>query len=251
MTEQSVTIPAKDGAIDAFTYHPNGAGPWPAVILHTDGRGLRPTFRAHGERLAAAGYYVLVPNLFYRATPAPIIDPSLSILDEQTRAKLADLRNRFVTVDGVRLDHEALFAFLDKQPEAKGPKLGLVGYCFSGAIVVRAVADFPERVSAAASFHGGNLATAEPDSPHLRVGDIRASLYFGYAADDPSLPQEQIDRLEAALRAAGVSFRSEHYARRHGFGVADSPVYENSVGEHHWEQLIAHLNAAFEPAIGA
>jgi carboxymethylenebutenolidase len=156
-----------------------------------------------------------------------------------------------VTVENVRRDHEALFAFLDQQPEAKGPKLGLVGYCFSGAIVVRAAADFPDRVIAAASFHGGNLATEAADSPHLRAGEIRASLYFGYAADDPSLPPDQIDRLEAALRAARASFRSEHYAGGHGFGVEDSPVYEKSVGEHHWEQLAAHLNSAFEPAIGA
>src|SRR5690606_3695355 len=121
-------------------------------------------------------------------------------------------------------------------PAVKGTKFAIVGYCMSGAIALRTAADFPGRIVAAASFHGGRLASDADDSPHLRAADIRAKVYLGYARDDASMTDEMIAQLESSLAAAGVDYRSEHYPARHGFAVADSASYDAGAAERHWER---------------
>ncbi|TDU31714.1 carboxymethylenebutenolidase [Panacagrimonas perspica] len=231
-----VDIASADGVIDGWWLHPLGAGPWPAVIVHTDIKGVRPAFEETARRLAALGHAVLLPNLYHRALRITDIDPSLSLHDEAQRAQLGKLRES-VSTDGTHRDHVALLDWLDHQPEVRGGAIGIVGYCMSGAIALRTAADFPDRVVAAASFHGGRLASDDADGPHLRASAIRARLVLGYARQDKSMPDERIAQLEAALTSAGVAFTSDHHDALHGFAVSDKPEYSAAATELHWKRL--------------
>ena len=234
-----VDISTPQGLIDAQWFHPAGEGSWPGVILFTDIRGVRPAFEAIARRLAGHGYAVLLPNVYYRGGRAPVVDPALPMTDEGARAKRSALRAA-LTPDAVRADVAALLTFLSDNPHVSGQGVGVVGYCMSGSFALRAAADFPERVSAAASFHGGGLASETADSPHLGAASIKARLYFGHADADASASPEIIARLEEALSQAGIRFRSELYAgARHGFAVSDGQAYNVDAAERHWTNLLA------------
>ncbi len=241
-----VNIPTADGVIDAHTYHPAGPGAWPAVLLFTDIRGVRPVFEAMGQRLAALGYAVLLPNTYYRGGRAPVVDPTLPVADEAAKGRRAALRAA-LTPEALRADIAVLLDYLAAQPYVRGLQTGVIGYCMSGSFALRAAADFPDRIAAAASFHGGGLATEAPDSPHLNVERIKAQLYFGHAEADASMPPEAIARLDSALTQGGVKFTSEIYAARHGFAVADGPAYNATAAEKHWQSLTVLFGATLKP----
>jgi carboxymethylenebutenolidase len=243
--DKAVDIVTDQGVIDAHLFHPEEAGSWPGVLLLTDIRGVRPAFQAMGRRLAANGYVVLLPNIYYRAGRAPVVDPTLPINDEVARARRSELRAT-LTPDVVRTDLAAQLDYLASQQHVRGDRAGVVGYCLTGAFALRAAEDFPDRIAAAASFHGGGLASDAPDSPHLRVDQVGARLYLGYADEDPSMPPEMIERLETALRKAGVPFRSELYTgARHGFAVEDGQAFDRDAAERHWRNLIDLFDSAF------
>ncbi len=244
MPEAQIDIQTQDGTVDSFLVYPDQGGPHPAVIYISDIRGSRPVFKEMARRLASHGYTVLMPNLFYRVGPAPVWDPAVSTQSEAGRARVAELFAA-VTVEGCRSDHAAFLHYLASIPEIAQPLTAEVGYCMGGAVAVRAAADFPNRIIAAASFHGGRLATDAPDSPHLRAKDIRAPLYFGHAADDASMTPEMIETLEAALNAAQVRYTTDHYTAHHGYAVVDSPAYDKAAAEFHWERLVEFLGNAF------
>jgi carboxymethylenebutenolidase len=242
MGDQQIEIETPAGIADAWLFQPErNGGPWPAIILHTDVRGVRPAFQDMGRRLASHGFSVLLPNLYYRLTKAPVLDPALPPRGEESQARLAHLRTG-ITREGVRLDHAAFLTALAGRPSVDSRRVGIVGYCLSGAIALHAAADFPDRIVAAASFHGGKLASDSPDSPHLRSGEIRARLYLGHATDDASMPAEMIARLESALHAAELRFESTVYGARHGFAVSDSPAFDPGSAERHWVALLDLFN---------
>ncbi len=239
LREQQAGITTIDGTIDAWICHPAGEGSWPAVILHTDIRGVREVFREMGRHIAAAGYFVLLPNLFYRVAREPVLDPGLSLQDEAGRARVAELRAG-LGPDELRRDHAVLLGWLPTRPQVISGRTAIVGYCFSGAVALQAAADFPEHIVAAASFHGGRLATDAADSPHRRATDIRARLHFGHAENDASMPEDAITLLEETLTRAGVTFSQRRHAARHGFTVADSAAYDAVEADQHWQDLL-HL----------
>jgi len=243
MAENRVEIQTPEGLLDAWVFHPQSTTRLPTVILHTDIRGVRPTFIAMAEKIAAQGYFVLLPNLYYRAGVAPVVDPTKTFADEATRAYLTQLKAQ-LTLQSLRLDHESLLAFLESHPLARSTHVSILGYCMSGAIALHAAADFPDKISAAASFHGGRLATEDSDSPHLRAHEIKAQLYLGYATDDASMSDKMIAKLEQALREAAVDFESVQYTGRHGFAVADSPSYHPDSAERHWTAIFNLLARA-------
>ncbi|MGI5471891.1 dienelactone hydrolase family protein [Streptomyces sp. CA-132043] len=238
---RSVTIATADGSCDAFVAHPAGDGPHPAVLFYMDAIGLRPVLEDMARELASHGYYVLVPNLFYRSGPAPVVE----VTDLSTPERRAEFFGKVMplvhalTPDLALRDAESYLGFLAAQDQVGSGPVGLTGYCMGGVLSLRTAARFPDRVAAAASFHGGHLATEAPDSPHRSAGDVRAELYFGHASEDDSMNAEHISRLETALDAAGVTYRSEVYPDTvHGFTMSDTAAYSEAGLARHWEALL-------------
>jgi carboxymethylenebutenolidase len=237
MSQKKIEIKTADGIADCYALYPSVAGPWPAVILYMDAFGIRPALLAMGERLADSGYYVLLPNLFYRAGPHAPVDPAKIFSDGPERERMRSLVG---STSGamVMQDTAAFLDYLIKQPQVAGPRVGCTGYCMGGRFALLAAGTYPDRIAAAASFHGGGLATDAPDSPHLLAGKTRASLYIGVAGIDPYFPDAEKQRLQSALDAAGADYQLEIYPDvRHGFTMTDVPVYDRSAAERHWQRL--------------
>ncbi|QSQ17676.1 dienelactone hydrolase family protein [Myxococcus landrumensis] len=235
---QDVDIKTADGVMDAKLVRPDGAGPWPAVIMLPDGFGIRPTFETMARKLSSQGFVVLLPNPFYRDGHASRLGlAGGSFADESFRNRLNGLIGG-LTPARQKVDAAAELDFLAGLPFVKGPKVGVAGYCFSGGLAVRMAADFPDRIGAVASSHGGRLATDAPESPHLLLGAVKAELYFGHADQDGSMPLAAIQTLEAALKASGLKYRSELYpGARHGYSVEGHAAFNAQVTQTHWDRL--------------
>ena len=235
---QHLDIPAGDGVADAVLARPEGEGAYPGVLFLMDAIGLRPVIDGMVGRLAAQGYVVLAPNLFYRTGRAPVVEvPNLRLPEERASffERLMPTMRGF-TPDLQERDAAAYLDFLSTRSE--GP-FGVVGYCLGGGMALRTAAAYPDRVAAVASFHGGNLASEAENSPHLSVGKIRGEVYVGHADQDHSMPPEQIARLEEALRTAGVTYGTEFYAGApHGWTMADMGAYHPEAAERHWDRLL-------------
>lgn len=239
MSTRSLDIPTADGTIDAKLYQPDGQGSWPAVILVPDFGGPRPTYDTMANRLAAAGYSVLLHHSFYRQGRAPVKEIQGNFGDEEFRKKAFALISS-LTPERVQMDIGAELDVLSRQPHVKPGPVGIVGYCMGGAIALRAAAAFPDRIAAAASYHGGQLVTDSPTSPHRVLSQVRGELYFGHADEDPFMPAPAIAQLEAAIKENGVKAQSELYVgARHGFAVEGSPVYDAAAAERHWKTMLA------------
>src|SRR3954471_23207840 len=200
-----VSIPTPDGDMRAFAFRPDqGMGPWPAVILYMDAPAIRPALFEMGERLAQSGYFVVVPDMFWRAGPYDPPDIKAARAgDPEAVAQFQKLRGS--TGAGRQMtDIKACLDWLSAQPQVKGEKVGITGYCMGGGIALRAAGTFPDRIAAMASFHGGNMATDDEKSPHRLAGNIRAKMLIAGADRDSGFDEAQKDRLAAALRDAGV-----------------------------------------------
>ncbi len=239
MNGRAVSIKTGDGDADCYVFHPEGKGRWPAVIMYMDALGVRPEFFAMASRLASSGYYVLLPDLFYRTPDFVPFEGSADLTKEgPDRDRLISMI-RSINNGLVMRDTNAFLAFLDRQAAVAGPKVGCIGYCMGGPFALSAAGTFPERVAAAASIHGSNLASDRPDSPHLLAGKMRARLYIAVAEIDPSFSAEERKRLGAALEAAGVQHLIEVYPGvRHGFAVSGRPVYDREASERHWDRML-------------
>ena len=240
VVETDVEIKTPDGTADAALYHPQGKGPWPAVLVWPDVLSLRPAFREMGRRLASAGYVVLVPNLYYRAKRAPVVEGSFNYAVPEDRAKLAPLRAT-VTPEGTVRDAVAYLAFLDAQPQTAGKrKAGVQGYCMGGPLAFRTAAAVPGRIGAVATFHGGGLVTDQPDSPHLLLPSTKAEYLICVADNDDQKDPAAKDKLKAALDAAHRPSKVEVYTgAAHGWTVKGSEVYNEAAAEKAWAELLA------------
>ena len=190
MSAVHVDIATRDGAADAYLVHPDGAGPFPAVLLYMDAFGLRPHLKKMADRLASAGYTVLVPNVFYRHGRAPVID----LPDFVGPAERPEIFQRIgpliqsLTPESTMADADAYLRGLAECPMARSGPVGVTGYCMGAGLALRTAGTYPDRVAAAAGFHGANLASTAPDSPHLLADRIKGELYFGHADQDHALP---------------------------------------------------------------
>ncbi len=233
-----VSILTADGACPTGVFTPAGSGPWPAAIICMDAGGIRPALSAMAQRLADAGYLVLLPDLFYRYGPYGPLDP-MEVFKGDFRKIIGPL---VATTDNHKAadDIAALLAYLDTRSDVSGSKVGITGYCMGGGLALTAAGRFPDRIAAAASFHGGGLAIDSPLSPHLLAPAMRADVYVAGADKDGSYPPEMADRLQAALRDAGVNFRHEIYeGALHGWTMPDFPVYAEAAAERAWGELLA------------
>jgi carboxymethylenebutenolidase len=241
MIETPVGIRTSDGVVDGFLVYVEGERN-PGVIHLTDIGGIRPAQSKMAQQLAAQGYTVLMPNIFYRTGRAPLTDFPLKPGPE-TEKRLAELRGP-LTPDAIDRDTSAYIDFMSSQPSVDEGPIGVVGYCFSGAFAMRIAAAQSEKVAAAASFHGGRLFTDTPDSPHLLLPKIRARLYFGHAVQDKSMSREAIEKFETALREWGGEYESETYdGAFHSWTTLDSPVYNHAQAERAFAKLIDLLKA--------
>ena len=240
----AVDVPTPDGVADSYLVRPAADGRYPAVLMFMDAIGLRPRLEEMADRIAAEGYVVLVPNLIYRSGRAPVIPDLVARLQSEDRATaLAELgpHMRQLTPEAAARDTLAYVEYLEQQPSVVPDLLGTTGYCMGGALSLRAAAQLPDKVTAAASFHGGNLAPDDPNGPHHLAPRIRAELYLAHADNDRSMPAEQITRLEEALSGAGVTYTSEVYeGALHGFTMSDmAAVYNAEAEQRHWDALLA------------
>jgi carboxymethylenebutenolidase len=236
----TIDLTTDDGVCPAHVFQPPGTGPWPAVLFFMDGLGIRPALFEIGERLAAHGYYVILPDLYYRSGPYEPMDARRVFSDPETRQTLFQkFMGKLGQANAMR-DTRAVLAFLAGQPAVAPGKIGATGYCMGGGLALAAAGHFPDRFAAAAAYHPGNLATDAPDSPHLLAPEIQARIYVGGASDDPKA------RLEAALRDARVVHTVETYPARHGWVPSDTPVHDPAAAERHWQTLLALLDGALK-----
>jgi carboxymethylenebutenolidase len=244
MPQRDVSIPTPDGTCDASLHTPDGDGPWPAVIMFPDAGGVRPTFHEMAQQLADLGYAVLLPNVYYRLGAFEPFDMRTAFSDPEERARLMKMVGSVDKASAAR-DTGAMLDLLAEQPEvAPGTKVGTTGYCMGGGLALTAAGRFPDRVGAAASFHGGRIATDAEDSPHLLAGEMAATVYVAGAENDPSFDDEQRDRLAAALVSAGLEHTLETYPALHGFAVPDNPTYDEAASARHWRALTDLYGAA-------
>ena len=237
---REISIPTPDGEMRAFTFHPGGDGKWPAAIIFMDAPAIRPALFEFGERLARAGYFALLPDLFWRAGPYEPINVKDVFADETKRREVFGKLMGSTNPEKQLIDAKASLDYLAAQPEVKPGPVGITGYCMGCGVVMRTAGNFPDRIAAAAGFHGGRLATDAPDSPHLLAPKITAKVLVAGADEDAGFPLEQADKLREALTAAGVDNEVTIYqGAKHGYTMPDLPVYNEEAAERHWTEMLA------------
>jgi len=243
MIEQQLDLATADGEMTTLIYHPELPGPHPVVLYLMDAPSIRPALRDMASRLATAGYYVMLPYLFYRGGPYREFGAS----DEDMHAR-RDLMAT-VTPTGIVIDAEALMGYADADPAARRGVFGAIGFCMSGGLTLAVAKRFPERVAAAASIHGAWLVRDSADSPHLGLAGVVAEVYLGWCDNDPTAPVEDLHTLTAALDAAGIEHTHDFYTEAvHGYAPPGTDRYHRYASEQHWERVHDLLNRTVRPA---
>jgi len=249
MSSTAFALSTGEGVLDGVVCLPSGSpGRLPAILLYMDAMGVRPDLVSMADRLASHGYVVVLPNLYYRAGPQPQVDKTAFAVPGPERERVFALM-RSINHRMVMEDTRVLLTWLDGRDDVRPGGIGTLGYCMGGGYALTAAGTYPERVTGAASFHGGWLATDRPDSPHLLAPRMRASLYIGVAGIDPLFPPDECARFEQALRESGCRYTLEIYeGAGHGFAVTGHHVYDRVASERHWERLLEHFGAALGPS---
>lgn len=230
--ERRIEIDTPDGVMTTFITHPEEGGPYPVVLYLMDAPGIRPALRDMASRLATVGYYVMLPNLYYRAGPFRELGDS----DEDMHARRELMMS--VVPASILVDAPPLLAVADADPMARDGAVGAIGFCMSGRLVVALARALPDRLAAGASIHGAWLVTDADDSSHLGLDAVQAELYFGWADDDPTAPPDDLATMEQALTTAEVRHRIELQAgAHHGYAPYGHPSYDRDASERHWERV--------------
>ena len=234
MIEQHINIPTADGAMQTFVVHPEENGPYPVVLFYMDAPGKREELHDMARRIAAVGYLVVLPNLYYRRVPE-------YVLRERTEAGMAEMFGHMHSLNAAstQCDTAAMLKYVDAHPQADKQRVGAVGYCMSGPFVMWAAAQFADRLKCIASIYGANMVTDAPDSPHLMAPKVQCEAYFACAEIDRWAPRPAVETLQAALVAAGTKHRLEWYpGAEHGFAFPKREgIYHQASAERHWERL--------------
>jgi carboxymethylenebutenolidase len=231
MIERQVDVTTPEGEMTTFVFHPEHDGPHPVVLYLMDAPSIRPALKDMASRLATAGYYVLLPYLFYRGGPFREFDMS----DEDMHARQELMGT--VTPTNIVSDAAALLALADGDDAARDGVVGAVGFCMSGGLTIALARAMPERVAAAASIHGAWLVRATPDSPHLDLDSLRAEVHLAWCDEDPTAPAEDLTTMRSALEAAGITYTLDfHTDAVHGFAPR-GPRWNRAASELHWERV--------------
>ena len=239
MIEQTLDIATRDGAMETFVCHPERGGPYPAVFLLMDAHGVRGELRDMARRLGTVGYYVLLPNLYYRAGRDTIYGPDVRVTGSAEHIRMRAVRTK-MTIPPVMEDVEAMLGFVDRQDGAKRGLAGAHGYCMSGPYALAAAARYPERIAAAASFYGTWLVNDAEESPHLNLAKIKGEVHIACAEHDELAPLPMVEELKTLFLRAGSPGEIEMYMGvHHGFAFPERWCYDKPAAERHWERLIA------------
>lgn len=239
VVESDVLVGTPDGEADCYFVHP-AEGAHAGVIVWPDIKGIRPAFRMMGKRLAESGYSVLVVNPYYRTAKGEVIVAGESFGDPAVRERLMP-HARSLSPETCLTDGRAFVRFLDSQDSVDiGRKIGTTGYCMTGSYTIRLAAAIPERIGAGASFHGGGLATDQPDSPHLLAGDIKGGMLIAIAENDDEKEPYAKGMLRSAFDEAGVEAEIEVYKDTlHGWCPPDSDAHNEQQAERAWGRMLA------------
>ncbi|HEX2655795.1 MAG TPA: dienelactone hydrolase family protein [Xanthobacteraceae bacterium] len=243
MRERFAQIETPDGRMEAFVTHPKDGGPFPAVIIYMDVFGLREELFDIARRIGTVGYYVIVPDFYYREGRVRVSLPEKSRgwglatlgpeVEKKVRAAGAALTNGMV----VR-DTEAALKFLsgERVKQAKGA----IGFCMGGRHAICAAGHFPDDFQATASLHGSTLVSEAADSPHLLANKFRGEIYCGFPEDDPLAPTSTIQTLAEVLGHAPVEYRYERHKNAiHGYALPDRDVHHKQAANRDWEMIFA------------
>jgi carboxymethylenebutenolidase len=242
--EKKISVQTADGTADAYLYQPAENGNWPGVIQLTDLFGIRDCTRKDAARLADDGFLVLMPNIFYRTKTPPIFsDFPFKPGEERSNKLVGELRGP-LTKDAVQRDGKAYADFLLKNPNVKGNKLGVVGYCMTASHAIYIGAALPNTIAAVAGFHGGGLVQQDANSPHNSLSQIKGQQYYGHASNDAFMTSEQIAIFEKALKDVNANARSETYPALHSWTQSDQAVYDKPSAERAYGELKEVLRAA-------
>lgn len=232
MIERQIEVSTPEGDMTTWVFHPEHHGPSPIVLYFMDGAGVRQAMKDMASRLATAGYYVMLPNLYYRAGPFRELSES-----DETIHQVPELI-RAVTPTNIISDTTALLSVADGDPAAKEGPLGVVGFCMSGGLALSVARAMPERAKAAASIHGAWLVRDSADSPHLNHERTRAEIYLGWVDNDPTAPPDTIPVVRSALDRAGVRYEVDLLtAATHGYAPPGTDRYDRAASEDHWERV--------------
>jgi carboxymethylenebutenolidase len=236
MIDQQIEIPTKDGHTTTFITHPERGGPHPVIIFYMDAPAIREELRDMARRLGTSGYYVMLPNLYYRSGVMEL-GPIPPDPEAPERKRMYEYMHS-INIPLIMEDTRALLAHAGGQAAARKDVVGTVGYCMSGRYAVNAATHFPGRVKAAASIYGTHLVTDQPDSPHLAAQKTKAELYFSCAETDIYAPAEIIEKLTQSMKGANAEVEV-YPGTHHGFAFPKRPVYHRDGAERHWERLLA------------
>jgi len=239
-TRTETRIKTEDGFCPTHMFEPDGEGPWSGVLMYMDGIGMRPALWEIATRIAAQGYWVLLPNLFYRV--GYNAEHGVDVFTDPE--KRADLMTRIMpsaSAANVMRDTAALLGFMHAHGNVRDEKIGITGYCMGGRLAIYAAGHLGNRVAAAAAYHPGGLATDAPDSPHKLAPRMKGRIYVGAAMADPSFDAAQKERFDRALSEANVDHTIEDYSARHGFVPSDTPTHDPAAAKRHDETLFALL----------
>lgn len=241
-THTELALKTPDGVCPTHTFEPDQSGPWPAVLMYMDGIGMRPALWEVASRIAGQGYYVVLPDLYYRVGYKA--EYGVTVFSDPE--KRADLMTRIMpsaSPANVMRDTDVIFELMHAQKNLRDGKIGITGYCMGGRLAMYAAGHYGERFAAAAAYHPAGLATDSPDSPHRLAPNIKARVYVGAAMEDASFDAAQQKRFDDALTDAGVQHTIEQYHARHGFVPPDTPAYDPAAAKRHDETLFALLRA--------
>jgi carboxymethylenebutenolidase len=235
MIEKHLDIPTAHGAMNSFVVYPEEGSKHPVVLFYMDAPGYREELRDMARRMAAVGYYVVLPNLYYRTSRD-------YMLKERTEPAMAEMFGHMNSITNALItqDTDAMLKFLDAQPEADSARISGVGYCMSGPFVFAAAGKYPERFKSIAAIYPARMVTDKPDSPHRMAAKIRCETYVACAEIDKWASPVDIQLVEDKLKADGTPYRIEWYGGcEHGFAFPKRPIYNQAAAERHWERLFA------------